>query len=210
MKRMIFFGDSITDASWNRNAMLGTLSRYGYGYVNHIAGDLLVDNANIEIINSGISGNRIVDLYARIKSDVWNYQPDILSILIGVNDIWHEIANQNGVEIDRFEKVYRMLLEDSLKALPNVKIVLLEPFVLRGTATENDFEAFLEVKDYAKIVKRLAEEYQLSFLPLQHKFEMGATKISAQHYLADGVHPSVAGAKLIAKEWLELYNKELK
>ena len=210
MKKMIFFGDSITDAGWNRNATLGTLSRYGYGYVNHIAGELLIDDANVEIINSGISGNRIVDLYARIKSDVWNHQPDILSILIGVNDIWHEIADKNGVEIDRFEKVYRTLLNDTLKVLPNVKIILLEPFVLKGTATESDFDAFLAVKDYAKIVKRLAEEYHLSFLPLQNKFEMSAAKISAQHYLADGVHPSVAGAKLIAKEWLALYNKELK
>ena len=73
-----------------------------------------------KFINWGIGGNRIVDLYSRIKADVWNYNPDVLSILIGVNDVWHEINHQNGVELDRFEKIYRILIEDTQKYLPKL------------------------------------------------------------------------------------------
>ena len=81
----------------------------------------------------------MVDLYARIKKDVWNLKPDVLSILIGVNDVWHEIGSRNGVEIDRFERVYRTLIKETLERLPDCKIMLLEPFVLKGAATEEQY-----------------------------------------------------------------------
>ena len=111
--KILFFGDSITDASRERETDFG-LKSYGFGYVRAIAGNLLLDNPNkYEIINRGIGGNRIVDLYARIKKDLWNEKPDFLNILIGVNDVWHEIANQNGVDIVRFEKVYRTIIEET-------------------------------------------------------------------------------------------------
>ena len=130
--KILMFGDSITDAHRERDCD-GSVFSYGNGYVFNVAGELLSENPlGYEIINRGISGHRITDLYARIKSDVWNFNPDVLSILIGVNDVWHEIAHKNGVELDRFEKVYRMLIEDTLKVLPNVKIMILEPFILKG------------------------------------------------------------------------------
>jgi lysophospholipase L1-like esterase len=210
MKKILLYGDSITDAGWDRNAPLGALSRYGYGYANAIAGELLVNDGDVQVINNGISGNRIVDLYARIKVDVWNHEPDVLSILIGVNDVWHEIFAKNGVEIDRFERIYRMLIDDTLKVLPNVKIILMEPFVLKGTATEENYEQFLKVREYAKVVKKIAQDYGFAFLPLQDKFDKGEKEISAEHYLSDGVHPSIAGARLIANEWLKLYNEKIK
>ena len=132
--RIVFYGDSITDAGRNRDKDFHH-SSYGAGYVRDVASDLLNQNPlGFEIINRGISGNRIVDLYARIKTDLWNLNPDIISILIGVNDVWHEIGSKNGVELDRFERVYRMLIEDTKKVLPNAKIVILEPFVLKGIA----------------------------------------------------------------------------
>lgn len=203
--KILMFGDSITDAHRERDCD-GSVFSYGNGYVFNVAGELLSKNPlGYEIINRGISGHRITDLYARIKSDVWNFNPDVLSILIGVNDVWHEIAHKNGVELDRFEKVYRMLIEDTLKVLPNVKIMILEPFVLKGAETESEFDKFLLVKEYAKVAKKIALDYNLTFVPLQDKFDDMASRYGVAPFLFDGVHPNIAGAKLIAKEWLSAF-----
>ena len=205
--KILFFGDSITDAGRNR-AVDFQVSSYGYGYVHCIAAELLSKHpTEYEIINRGISGNRIVDLYARIKRDVWNLQPDVISILIGVNDVWHELDQQNGVELERWAKVYRMLIEDTLKVLPNVKIILCEPFVLDGTATTESFEKFLEVKMYAAAAKQIAEEYNLPFVALQDMLHKAAQESAPEQVLADGVHPAIGGAKRIANEWLKLFNE---
>ena len=146
---------------------------------------------------------------------MWNLQPDVLSILIGINDVWDEIDHQNGVDIVRFEKVYRALIEDTKKVLPNVQIVLCEPFVLHGLATDNieaipdRYERFCEIYDYAKVIKNLAKEYDLLFLPLQEKLTEKAKEYGEKHYLYDGVHPMVAGAKLIADEWLKVFEEKI-
>lgn len=209
--KILFFGDSITDMNRNRLQPDGGIYTYGSGYVFCATSDLLKENPlKYEIINRGIGGNRVVDLYARIKSDVWNHNPDVLSILIGVNDVWHEIDCGNGVELDRYEKVYRMLIEDTLKVLPNVKIMLMEPFVLHGTATDEKFDKFAAVFDYAKVVKKLAEEYNLTFVPLQKTLDKAAEEYGAERYLFDGVHPDMAGARLIADEWLKAFNEKIK
>ena len=150
-----------------------------------------------------------MDLYARIKADVWNHKPDVISILIGINDVWHEIYGGNGVELNRFEKVYRMLIEDTREQLPNVKFILCEPFVLKGSATEEKYEEFCEIKKYAAVVKKLAKEYGVPFVALQEKFDEAAEKHGAVHYLYDGVHPDVAGGKLIAEEWLKVFQTEI-
>ena len=212
--KILFFGDSITAVGRNREER-SCISALGVGYVRVISDRLQGKNPEqYEIINSGIGGNRVVDLYARIKSDVWNLQPDVLSILIGINDIWHEIDAQNGVDIERFITVYRMLIKDTLLALPNVRIILCEPFVLPGTATENTelmpdrYEKFCCVYQYAKAVKALAEEFGIEFLPLQEKFNFCAEKSKAEYYLIDGVHPHIAGAALIADEWVKLFKSE--
>ena len=214
--RIVFFGDSITDAGRNRNDIYA-LSGLGYGFVRAIA-DRIQGAApdQYEIINTGISGNRVVDLYARIKCDLWNLNPDVISILIGVNDVWHEInEGKNGVELDRFERVYRMIIEDTRKVLPNAKFVLCEPFVLEGRSTcdteemPDRFSRFQEVYQYAEVVKKLSEEYGLYFLPLQAAFDEAAESIGGKYYSVDGVHPVVGGAALIAKEWVNLFKREI-
>ena len=205
--RILFFGDSITDMSRNREADFA-FNSYGYGYPLFVAGELHFNSPQqYEIINRGIGGHRIVDLYARVKKDVWNLKPDVLSILIGVNDVWHELYGENGVDIRRFDKMYRMLIEDTKKELPDLKIIICEPFILKESATEEKYEEFLQVKEYAKVVKKIAEDYNLPFLPLQDKFDEVTEKYGVKYYLPDGVHPSVAGAKLIANEWLQLFEK---
>ncbi len=207
--KILFFGDSITDAGRSRDADFNLYS-YGLGYVRSVAGKLLCEAPDkYEIVNRGISGNRIVDLYSRIKIDCWNLEPDVLSILIGVNDVWHETKRKNGVELPRFERVYRMLLEETKERLSSTKIILCEPFVLKGIATEEDYDEFLAVKEYAKVVKKLAEEYGCCFLPLQDKIDAFAEKYGVAACLADGVHPAIGGAQLIADEWLKLFKKEI-
>ena len=211
MKNVIFFGDSITDCSRDRNSPYTYSCSAGTGYAYMSAVHIHTNYpSEYNVINRGIGGNRIVDLYARIKSDVWSFEPEILSILIGINDVWHEVTSKNGVELDRFIKVYDMLITDTLKVLPNLKIILLEPFVLKGGATEENYERFLEVKEYAKAVKALAEKYSLEFLPLQDAFDKAAEKSCAEYYLYDGVHPDAAGARLIADEWIKLFNEKIK
>ena len=213
--KILFFGDSITDMHRNYEFNKSTdIWSYGSGYPMFVAGKLYGENPQkYEIINRGIGGNRIVDLYSRIKADVWNHNPDVLSILIGVNDVWHEINHQNGVELDRFEKIYRMLIEDTQKYLPNVKIVLCEPFILKGSATHvegtDKYERFCLVYEYAKVVKKIAQDYGLYFLPLQKKFDEMAKKYGVEPCLYDGVHPMVAGANLIAEEWVKLFKERI-
>ena len=207
--KILFYGDSITDMGRHRDKDSEPFG-YGVGYVNSVTSTLKYENpTKYEIINRGISGNRVVDLYARIKADVWNHNPDLVSILIGVNDVWHGIYHNNGVEIDRFERVYRMLIEDTKAALPNVKFILCEPFVLMGSATEEKYEEFCEVKKYAAVVAKLAKEYGIPFVALQDKFDKAAEKNGAVHYLYDGVHPDLAGGKLIAEEWLKVFRSEI-
>ena len=125
--RILLTGDSITDMFRDRNTDFGAMS-YGVSYPYQIQAELGTDDpGKYEILNRGISGNRVVDLYARIKSDCWNLSPDVVSVLIGINDVWHEIMSRNGVELDRYEKVYRAFIEDTQKALPGVRFMLMEP-----------------------------------------------------------------------------------
>ena len=205
MKKILFFGDSITDACRARESEFDP--QYGTGYVLQIYGRLCEKSpVDYRVINRGISGNRIVDLYARIKSDVWNEEPDVLSILIGINDIWHEIRN-NGVDVKRFEKIYRMLIEDTMERLPNAKIILMEPFYLPGSATSEYMDFFNQTPEYAKVVKKIAADYNLYFLPLQKLFDDAAAKYTPATYLYDGVHPTTPGSVLIANEWMSLFER---
>ena len=205
--KILFFGDSITDCGRDKAISDNTLNSYGYGFVRDIAGALNgKDPLKYQILNRGISGNRIVDLYARIKSDVWNNSPDVLSILIGVNDVWHEVEFNNGVDLKRYENIYRLILTETKERLPNIKIIICEPFTLKGKATETKFEEFSILFDYAKVCKKLAEEFNCEFLPLQNKLDYYAEKYGDTVCLTDGVHPAPFGAKLIADEWLKLFN----
>ncbi len=207
-KKILFFGDSITDASRAKEVEIGEHGSLGFGYVMQIAGQIMPNNpTKYTVINRGISGNRVVDLYARIKSDVWNLEPDLLTVLVGVNDVWHEITKSNGVEIDRFENIYDLMLKETINKLPKTAIVLMAPYVLKGSQTEEQWDRFLEVYEYAKVVEGLAKKYGLHFIPLQPKFDLKAKEFGATNYLVDGVHPGVVGAGLIANEWLEYVNK---
>ncbi|MBO4228880.1 MAG: SGNH/GDSL hydrolase family protein [Clostridia bacterium] len=205
VKTILFQGDSITDAD-RRNGL-------GTGYPLLTSARLGMDYpGEFTFHNRGISGNRIVDVYARIKEDIINLKPDYMSLLIGVNDVWHEFWG-NGVDAPKFEKIYCMMMEEILAALPNVKIMLLEPFCLRGSNTDNQEEHpdkwrifSSEVKKRAEVVKRVAESYGLPFIPLQALFEEAAARSENAVWLFDGVHPTPAGHELITREWLKTFD----
>lgn len=202
MKTILFQGDSITDAGRSRedNANLGL------GYPTLIKGALGFElPGEYTFLNRGISGNRIVDLYARIKMDIINLKPDVLSILIGVNDVWHEIGMQNGVEAEKYYRIYSMLIEEIKEALPNIEIMILEPFVLKASATEAAWDVFdAEVRKRAMKAREIAEKYNLTFVPLQDKFDEVSASCPADYWLADGVHPTTMGHELIKREWIKM------
>ena len=199
MKTLVFQGDSITDC---RRTVIDDGNSLGLGYPNYIGAQLMGDQPEKgwNIINRGISGNRIVDLYARWKRDTLNFRPDILSILIGVNDTWHE-CKQNGVEVPRYDKFYRMLLDWTIQVLPEIKIVLMEPFVLPFGAVEESWLPEMEAR--REVVRRIAEEYNTVFVPLQQVFNDALKRAPQEYWLYDGVHPTPAGHRLIQKAWLD-------
>ena len=206
MKKILFQGDSITDAGRLNQEDPGS---FGSGYANLLACRLMYEDRENKVYNCGISGNRVVDLYARWKKDCLNLEPDILTILIGVNDVWHEIDFKNGVEAPKFERVYRMLLEETMDKLPGIEIILMGAYLLPGTATGGEiWESFSEeVKKRSNITKKLAQELGLYFIDLQSAFDEALKKAPAEHWSYDGVHPTAAGHELIKRRWLELYEK---
>lgn len=204
--KILFQGDSITDAG--RYTEVGTGVRdssLGAGYVKLIANRLLCDSPekNYEIINRGISGNRIVDLYARWKADCINLAPDVLTILIGVNDTWHERGGQNGVEVPRYERFYRELIEWTLSALPNIKIILMTPFA--NPVNDHIASFFPEVNERQEVVEKLAKEFSLPCVKLHEDFEAANARAPMEYWTPDGVHPSGAGHQMIADAWLKVF-----
>lgn len=199
---ILFQGDSITDCGRDRNNV-NPNGGLGSGYVLFLAGNLLtrMPDLNLKIYNRGISGNRIVDLYARWKIDALNLKPDLISILIGVNDTWHGFNYNNGVEPERYELIYRMLLDWTRKELPQTRLVLCQPFALVTGAVSEEWMP--EIRRRGEIVQALAQEFNTIYVPFQDVMNSALSKAPAQYWLGDGVHPTVAGHKLMTDAWLE-------
>lgn len=204
MKKILFQGDSITDC--------GRGNGLGLGYPNLVASALGCDfPGEYEFINRGISGNRVVDLLARWKADCINLEPDFISIMIGVNDVWHELGGKNGVPADRYEVVYDMLLGDIKAALPDTKILLLTPYVTAGTATDDNIDYFrTEVAKRREVVFKLADKYDLPVIDLWEKFDKCCETSDASLWTVDGVHPTPAGHEMIKRAWIEEFLKSAK
>jgi len=202
--KILFQGDSITDAGRNRgpegpNDSLG--KDLGKGYAMIAAAELLSQNPSLQIHNLGISGNRITDLYARAKEHIWNLEPDLLSILIGVNDTWHEFSRKAGVDVPRYARLYRTLLEETRERLPKIRFVLCEPFVLGcGVVTEAWRK---EVDQRRQVVAKLAKDFDAVLVPFQDLFDQAIKEAPPEHWAGDGVHPSAAGHHRMARMWLE-------
>lgn len=199
--RLLFQGDSITDMNWGRNQ--ADRNHYlGHSYVYLIAARLGVDmpQAQLDVVNRGHSGNTVADLRKRWQEDAIDIKPDLLSILIGTNDVGQ------GVQPDRFESDYRFILDASLAANRSLRLVLLDPFVLRSGKLTDDavWSARRAATDRLRdIVHRLAADYDAVHIATQDIFDAAAARVTPQHWLWDGLHPLPQGHELIARNWLQ-------
>ena len=197
--KLLFIGDSITDAG-RRDEPEGI----GFSYVRTIRDYLLASRpAKAPIVlNQGISGNRIVDLAARWQEDVIDLTPDILSIKIGINDVWHGLnGGVNGIPVERFTPVYDDLLSEVRASLPTCRIVLCEPSVIWAPAPAEGNDILLP---YIAAIRDLADKYSVEcVVPLHMAFEKARRLRPDVAWAPDGVHPSSAGHMLIAQTWLK-------
>ncbi len=202
---ILFQGDSITDARrQNRQAPSpNEQASMGNGYASMAASALLASRPelNLSIYNRGISGNKVHQLDARWQKECIDYQPDVLSILIGVNDIWHGLNGKYDGTVKTYENDYRALLQRTRKALPNVQLVICEPFVLKCGAVNEKW--FPEFDHYRAAARKVAEENASVFVPFQTMFDQAINFAPPQHWAGDGVHPSPYGASLMADFWLQ-------
>ena len=201
---VLFQGDSITDAGRDRGkgADPNQQAGMGSGYAWLAAAALLTDrpSQDLKIYNRGVSGNKVYQLAERWKRDCLELKPDLLSVLIGVNDIWHTLNGNYQGTVETYEKDYRQLLEQTRAALPKVKLVVCEPFVLKCGAVNDKW--FPEFDEYRAAAKRVAKGAGAKFVPFQRMFDTAVQFAPPEHWAKDGVHPSSAGAALMAHTWL--------
>lgn len=203
--RFLFQGDSITEA---RRANCDDPKELGSGYVRMLASDLTCRHADYEVLNTGVGGNRVTDLLPRWRRDCLELYPDVLTILIGINDVWHELICQNGVEAPLFEEVYRILLRETSSALPRTRIILMGAYVMHGSATDENWNYFeRETAMRREITQKLAEEYGATYLDLQKIFEKALERCPETYWTGDGVHLTPAGHWLIAQAWKGVYEQ---
>ncbi|MEZ6110548.1 MAG: SGNH/GDSL hydrolase family protein [Pirellulaceae bacterium] len=202
---VLFQGDSITDAGRDRNsANANHPGGLGRGYPFLIAGGLLRDHATsgLKVFNRGISGNKVPDLQKRWQQDCVDLEPNVLSILIGVNDIWHKLNGRYDGSVADYESGFRQLLQETMQKLPDTRVVICEPFVLRcGAVKDNWFPEFDERRAAAK---KLADELKLTFVPFQSMFDEATKQAPPQYWAGDGVHPTLAGHSLMARTWRQV------
>jgi len=196
--RILFTGDSITDCGRNREQS----GSQGSGYVSFLAARLqaYIPSPDLQVWNRGISGNRASDLVARYDADLLALNPTIVSILIGINDVWRRYDRNDPTPANVFEKNYRTLLEKIDKDL-KARVVLLEPFLLH--VPEDRYAWREDLNPKIDVVRKLAAEFGTELIPLDGLFAKMATQAPARHWAGDGVHPSSAGHALIAEAWLE-------
>jgi len=203
---VLFQGDSITDAGRDRGqeSKPNHVRALGDGYAFLIAAQLLAErpDAGLKVYNRGISGHKVFQLAERWDKDCLTLKPNLVSILIGVNDIWHTLNGNYQGTVDIYERAYRALLERTRRELPDVKLVICEPFVLRCGAVDDKW--FPEFDRYRAAAQRVAQDFHTVFVPFQSMFDDAVQQAPPAYWAADGVHPTMAGAGRMAAAWLEV------
>ena len=201
-------GDSITDAGRSKANYYANQSQgMGRGYVFQIVSSLMGQFPNKEwkFYNRGISGNKVFQLRDRWEDDCMQLQPDVLSILIGVNDFWHSLRDYNGT-VTTYENDFRALLKNTTSIFPDLKLIIGEPFAVKGGSAINE-QWFPEFPEYQKVAKQIAGEFKASFIPYQKIFDDALKVAPVSYWCPDGVHPSMAGAYLMKEAWIDVFTK---
>ena len=197
--RLLFQGDSITDAGRDKR----NYHDMGNGYPRY-ASEILLEafpEVTFAFINQGISGNRSGQLFDRLYPDAIAFEPDVISILIGVNDVWHRHATKPVLTTDEQYEVNLRTILTLLRERTNAKIVLLQPFLLDAEANAHMRP---EVDRIIAIANKLAAEYADVYIPLDERFaEAMKTQPEPCYYSADGVHPNDNGRAFIGKIYAE-------
>ena len=187
--RILFQGDSITDGNRGRNADPNHILGHGYVFIIAARHGAAFPEAKLDFINRGVSGNTVLDLEKRWQKDTLDLKPDVLSILIGVND------NGRGVPFDQYEQVYDKLLSEAKAANPKLKLVLGEPFVKPAGKIDEG------IRKRQEIVARLAQEHGAAIVHFQRVFDEAVKRAPADYWIWDSVHPTYRGHQLMADEW---------
>ncbi|MGI4020580.1 MAG: SGNH/GDSL hydrolase family protein [Janthinobacterium lividum] len=203
---VLFQGDSITDSGRKKDNMdPNNPSALGSGYAMLAGSELLFKypEKNLKVYNKGISGNKVYQLAERWDADCLDLKPDVLSILIGVNDYWHKHDGKYDGTIAVYRKDFKALLERTKKALPNVKLIICEPFAVPDVKAV-DKTWYPEFPEYQKAAREMATSFDAAFVPYQSVFDRAVKSAPGSYWTGDGVHPSLAGAQLMAQAWLEV------
>lgn len=188
MKTILFQGDSITDCD-RRTSSDGL----GDGYPKLLADSF---TGRAKCVNMGISGNRSRDLVARWDTDCIALKPDILTILIGINDTWRAFDNHDATSSDSYFQAYKNILSRVQEELPDTKVIILEPFLLSSTPEKIFWRTDLDAKIHC--ARELAREFQTGFIPLDGIFAQKSVSLGCAALAADGVHPTLLGHEIIA------------
>ncbi len=201
---ILFQGDSVTDVNRDRRrqAQANDSAALGRGYPLIVASELLRDGPKRgwNVLNRGISGNRVPHLEQRWQADCIELKPDLVSILIGVNDIWHKLGGRYDGTVASYREGYAALVERTQANLPKAVLVVCEPFVLRCGAVGPKW--FPEFDERRAAAKEVAQSVGAIWIPFQDVFDRAVEAGSKPSYWAgDGVHPTLAGHALMAQAW---------
>lgn len=205
----LFQGDSITDGNRSRNNDWNHVMGHGYQYI--VASKLWYEfpAKGFQFFNRGISGNKVTDLAARWQKEALDLKPQILSILIGINDASTYISGNENFSVEKYETAYRSLLQQTKAALPKVQLVLCEPFILAVGKVKDNWDDYLtDIKKRQEVVRRLSLEYDAIFVPFQQTFDNALARAPAGYWIWDGIHPMPAGHELMAREWTKQVSKK--
>ena len=194
--RILFQGDSITDGNRGRSADPNHILGHGYVFIIAAKFGAAFPEAKLEFFNRGVSGNTVLDLERRWRKDTLDLKPDVLSVLIGVND------KGRGVPLDQYERTYDKLLSDAKSANPKIKIVLCEPFVVNHSAsTPQHGSPNADIAQRQAIVARLAKKHGAALVHFQAALDRATERAPAIHWIWDDVHPTYSGHQILADEW---------
>jgi len=201
---ILFQGDSITDAGRKKDdAGYSTPGVLGTGYAMLAGAEMLLKNPgqNLKIYNRGISGNKVYQLAERWEKDCLSIKPDVLSILIGVNDFWHMLNGNYAGTLQTYKDDLTILLNHTMEKLPDVKLIMGEPFAVTGIKAV-DAKWYPAFNDYRAAAKEIAAKVNATFIPYQSVFDKAQQAAPGVYWTHDGVHPTLAGARLMAEAWL--------